>query len=162
MGALESVKTLVRPSLGLLLQRKHERAGQIRSEHQVGKWLTFLAGLPSTRSVVEIGTWSGAGGSALLAKAIHGRALADASVIGLEIDSRMVSVSKARLKRWPLYKVVSGTIVDIEGLDSRDLTAAEGPWFEQDKIKIGQAPNVLHALPEAIDLCLLDGGEFSS
>lgn len=162
MGALEKSKNLVMPLRVSYLRRKHERAGQIRAEHQVGKWLTFLSGLPSTRSVLEIGTWSGAGSSTLLANAMHGRGLPNSSVIGLEIDSRMVSVSKARLKHRPIYKVVHGRIVDFEDLDSWDLTAVERPWLRQDKMKMEQAPFVLHELPEAIDLCLLDGGEFSS
>lgn len=84
---------------------RHERAGQIRCHHQIGKWFTFLGGLPSTRSVVEAGTWSGAGSSTLRAEAMHRRARAGAKIIGPEIDARMVRIGKRRLKRWPVYTV---------------------------------------------------------
>lgn len=148
--------------LELLSRWWHERAGQMRRHHQIGKWLTFLGGLPSTRTVVEVGTWSGAGSSTLLAKAMHRRASAGAKIIGLEIDPRMVRISKSRLKQWPVYTVFHGTVVETADLDNRDLNAEERIWFEQDKSRISLAPNVLHLLPEKIDLCILDGGEFSS
>lgn len=47
--------------------RKIEALGQIQLSHDIGKWLTVLSSLSSTKTIVEIGTWSGAGSSAAIA-----------------------------------------------------------------------------------------------
>ena len=47
-------------------------------------------------------------------------------------------------------------------MDSKCLSDQETRWFETDVQAMLEAPNVLHTVPESIDLLVLDGGEFST
>ena len=59
-------------------------------------------------------------------------------------------------------KLIWGTVISIDDLNTQDLTGDEGKWLEDDVAALKNCPNVLHELPQSIDLLLLDGGEFST
>ena len=147
-------------ALSSFMQWRHETLGQLHRNSILGSWLHFLCGLPSVRTVVEFGTWSGAGSSSIIAKSLelkHG-----ALGIGLEVDLRMAKQASHRLRRYKNFRVVFGTSVSVEELDCNDLTPQELEWFQQDVSAMESAPVVKDLIPKEFDLCLLDGGEFSS
>lgn len=142
--------------------RKVEALGQIQPTHDIGKWLTVLSALSGTKTIVEIGTWSGAGSSAAIARGVLNNPNTDVSVIGYEVNKRMSEQSSKRLSKYPFFKVVYGSIVSVEELEVEELNGDEHSWLEMDKKWISDAPNVKGTIPAEIDLCLLDGGEFST
>lgn len=142
--------------------RKVEALGQIQLSHDIGKWLTVLSSLSSTKTIVEIGTWSGAGSSAAIAKAVLNNPNSEIAVYGYEVNKRMSEQSTKRLSKYPFYQVIYGSIVTVDELEVEELNGDEHSWLEMDKKWISDAPYVKNTIPSEIDLCLLDGGEFST
>lgn len=142
--------------------KKVEALGQIQLSHDIGKWLTVLSSLSSTKTIVEIGTWSGAGSSEAIAKAVLNNPNTDIAVYGYEVNKRMSEQSTKRLRKYPFYRVIYGSIVTVDELEVEELNVDEHSWLEMDKKWISEAPYVKKTIPSQIDLCLLDGGEFST
>ena len=123
-----------------------------------------MSSLDEIKTIVEIGTWNGGGSSMLIAKGVASNLskIQDTVVLGLEANGQMYKKAKNRIRKYQFYKVVHGHIVEVDELDSSNLTQSEVNWFEEDSQFIKNSPNVLSMLPESIDLLLLDGGEFST
>lgn len=143
-------------------QFKFENAGQIQSDSFIGQWLAMLVALPETKSIVEFGTWSGAGSSTIIAKSVEVKNDPETFVIGFELNERMARESKRRLKRFAFFSVIHGSVVTPDELETSNLSIEEQSWLEQDIAWLSESPYVLDVLPRSIDLCLLDGGEFST
>jgi hypothetical protein len=110
--------------------------------------------------VVEFGTWSGAGSSKIIGEALKHKPQAFA--IGFEVNQRMAHQSASRLRKYSNFEVVYGSAVGIEALDSTGLTQIEKEWLRKDIADMETAPFAESKIPNSFDLCLLDGGEFSS
>jgi len=138
--------------------------GQISKQSDIGRWILCLSSLSEVNSIVEIGTWNGAGSSRLIAKGVSlnpaklGRCL----VFGLEIDASKAKVAKKRLKRYKFFKVLHGRIIEESDFDTKGLVGNENKWLSQDLLNLRNCPNVLRSIPSEIDLLILDGGEFST
>ena len=159
------LKRILRTGLRLLLKITGLRSGQIKKYHEVGKWIQFLSSLSSVKTIVEIGTWNGAGSSMAIVRGVMSRPKKDRDqvhVFGYEINPVMAKAARRRLARFNFFNVVFGSLVSIDDLDRSNLNQAENLWLEQDEMWIQGAPNVIDSLPQNLDLLILDGGEFSS
>lgn len=137
--------------------------GQVSETHEVGRWIKLLASLDEVSVIVEIGTWNGLGTSRLLGEGVKSRARPDsARVIGLEANQKLFLTANTNLKKFEFFSVIWGTIVTESQLDNKDLSDAEKGWILQDIEDLKSTPYVLDAIPEHIDLLILDGGEFST
>jgi hypothetical protein len=132
-----SGKLLAKTLIGLLIRIKNSYSGQIRRNHEIGMWITFLASLPSVNSIVEIGTWNGKGSSKAIVRGVMLKSKPKrlpVTVCGYEINPEMAKSAGKVLRRFTFFKVT---------------------WMKN-------APNVYSTVPECIDLLILDGGEFST
>jgi hypothetical protein len=140
---------------------KHQSQGQIKSKSQLGMWIYLLSLDPKVRQIVEIGTWNGQGSTAIIRDAAVQR-LDSISVYSLEANKNIFDIARTNVPNDGVVNLLLGHIVSVSDLDTQMLTEEEMDWYLKDRKAIEQTPNVLGALPEAIHLCVLDGGEFSS
>jgi len=140
------------------------RRGQLQGNSEAGAWLKFLASRSDVRSIVEIGTWNGKGSSQLIAKGVKARTDSRTwpVVMGLEADAALAAKAQRHLRKYNFFDVIHGCIVTEADVDSENLTAQEVDWLNGDLSNMSKAPYVLAELPKAIDLILLDGGEFTT
>ena len=159
------LKRILRAGLRLLLKVRNFRSGQIKKHHEVGKWIEFLSSLSGVNTIVEIGTWNGAGSSMAIARGVVSRPKNDrdhVEVTGYEINPIMAKAARRRLARFSFFNIVFGSLVSIDDLDRSNLTQTEELWIKQDEKWIIAAPKVINSLPQKLDLLILDGGEFST
>jgi hypothetical protein len=159
------LKRILKACLRFLLKVRNFRSGQIKRHHEVGKWIEFLSSLAGIDSIVEIGTWNGAGSSMAIARGVVSRPKHDrdkVQVFGYEINPAMAKAARRRLARFGFFDVIFGSLVSIDDLDRSNLTHTEESWLKQDERWILGAPNVFNSLPQNLDLLILDGGEFST
>lgn len=140
------------------LQKKN---GQIHGDSSLGKWLTAAASDPAVSTIVEIGAWEGNGSTRVLREAVQ-RRFDTVSIVSLEASKPRFIRAKRRNKRYPFVKLIWGTVVAIDDLNTQDLKGDEGRWLRDDIAALKACPYVLHEIPQNIDLLLLDGGEFST
>jgi len=160
-----SGKLLAKTLIGLLIRIKNSYSGQIRRNHEIGMWITFLASLPSVNSIVEIGTWNGKGSSKAIVRGVMLKSKPKrlpVTVCGYEINPEMAKSASKVLRRFTFFKVIYGSVINIQDLDRNNLGETEKIWLEQDVAWMKNAPNVYSTVPECIDLLILDGGEFST
>lgn len=142
--------------------------GQISPKNEVGRWIYTLSSLEEVGSIVEIGTWNGRGSSKMIAQGVRAKlrlnpGLAELiRVTGFEVNYGMFKKSNAYLSKYPFFKVVYGSVIAREELDSFELSEEETGWFQQDFQSMAIAPLVEEFIPQSIDLLILDGGEFST
>jgi hypothetical protein len=141
------------------------RRGQVTRSSKIGSWITFLSSLSSTKTILDVGTWSGAGTTLCIAEGVRLRSnglLANVSVIGVELNEKFASMAKRRLRKFPFIRIIQGTLVESRQLDKESLSDEENAWLENDLQLMRDAPLVIDAIPLSLDLVILDGGEFST
>ncbi len=141
------------------------RRGQVTKASKIGSWITFLSSLSTTKTVLDVGTWSGAGTTLCIAEGVSSRRnelLADVSVIGVELNEKFAAMAKRRLRKFPFIRIIQGTLVGSSQLDKESLSDEENAWLENDLRLMRNAPLVIDAIPLSLDLVILDGGEFST
>ena len=111
--------------------------------------------------IVEIGTWKGRGSTAIIRRAALSRA-DPIAVYSLDANRVFYNIARKNIPKDGAVNLLMGRIVAVSDLDTQNLSAEEEEWYRADKQAIEEAPNVLGELPETIQLCVLDGGEFSS
>lgn len=135
--------------------------GQILANTPMGSWLRALVFDPEVGNIVEIGTWKGLGSTILLHNAARQRAERP-RIWSLEVNPDHLAVARSNVPDDGIVNLVLGSVVELESLDTADLSLQEQTWLESDSAAISSVPNVLSELPHEISLLLLDGGEFSS
>lgn len=138
-----------------------KKSGQIHGDGSLGRWLAATASDPAVSTIVEIGAWEGNGSTRVLREATQVR-LDVVSIVSLETSLPRFIRAQRRNQRYPHVKLIWGTVVAVDDLDTQDLSRDEGEWLRDDIVALKKCPNVLHELPQDIDLLLLDGGEFST
>jgi hypothetical protein len=137
--------------------------GQVSEKHEVGRWIRLLSSLDEVSTIMEIGTWNGLGTSKMIALGVESRvSQKEVEVLGLEANKRLFSKAESNLKEYGFYKVIHGTIVTEDQLDTSELSEREKEWILSDITDLGSTPLVLNRIPLKIDLLVLDGGEFST
>lgn len=142
--------------------------GQIQRGTKFGNILYDLCQKnPDIKTVIEIGTWYGAGSTECIISGLNDSKKEQITFITLETNKQMYNVAvdwwKNKLPSWA--QIIHGRIVDLNEMDSHNLGYQhqdEAKWFEEDKKSLSSCPNVLDQIPEKIDLLFLDGGEFTT
>lgn len=142
--------------------------GQILINTKFGKILYDLCCEdPNIKTVVEIGTWYGAGSTECIISGLENSKKEQITFITLETNKKMYDVAadywKNKLPDWA--QIIHGRIADLNEMDSNNLGYQhqdESKWFEEDKNSLSSCPNVIDKIPEKIDLLFLDGGEFTT
>lgn len=135
--------------------------GQVHLDSSLGMWIHCLTLDPRVQNIVEIGTWKGRGSTTIIRNAALSRGDSIA-VYSLEANKVFYDIARKNIPNDGVVNLLLGRIVNVSDLDTQDLSAEEEEWYSADKKAIEEAPDVLSELPETIELCVLDGGEFSS
>lgn len=132
--------------------------GQILPESEFGKLLTKLA--KESEVTCEIGTWFGNGSTLCL---YRGMTRPEQRLVTFEVDLTKVMIARNFLKNDPRIEFVHGTIVrsdEFQPFEHPDPKAERFYWPEFSAT--ANAPYRFDAVPEKIDLLVLDGGDWCS
>lgn len=139
--------------------------GQINRGSNLGETIYEIARQEDVNTIVEIGSWNGAGSTKCIRDAVLKRGK-PCKVLSLEAYE---SMHKPALENnQPMivgFDIVHGRIIEVEELnwfDHNSLSQDEKGWLQNDITNYKLCPNVMHLVPDKIDLLILDGGEFSS
>lgn len=138
-----------------------KKVGQINRGSDLGEKIYNLSKQDDVQTIVEIGTWNGCGSTKCIYDAVLGT---KKKVWSLECNKLRHEEAKINLGFLPPnFRLIHGTIVDAKELEPLMENLSEGlqQWLIEDLGWIRHTPNVLDQLPEKIDLCIIDGGEFS-
>ena len=136
-------------------------SGPINRGSFLGEYLFSLATCPEIKTVVEIGTWNGQGSTICLKEGIAGKS--DAVLYSVESNKHLFDVASKFHKDATNVKLIYGRVVDPVNIAvPENVSEMQMHWFQSDLADYYNCPCILSALPEKIDLLLLDGGEFSS
>jgi hypothetical protein len=139
------------------------KRGQVSERDELGRWIRHLSSLDESGIIVEIGTWNGLGTSKMIAEGVRSRtSYQGVKVIGLEANYNLYCQAKKNLAKHEFYETIWGTLVKSDQLDHANLNEVEKSWLAQDLVDLEKTPFVLDRIPGAIDLLVLDGGEFST
>lgn len=138
------------------------KIGQINRGSNLGEKIFRLSTQEDVQTIVEIGTWNGMGSTKCIYDAVVGT---KKQVWSLECNKLRHEEAKINLGFLPPnFKLIHGTIVTAQELipilESLDNETLKG-WLKEDIAWIRNTPNAMTLLPEKIDLCIIDGGEFS-
>jgi len=136
--------------------------GQINRGSKLGEIIYNLAKQKDIINIVEIGTWLGLGSTKCIYDAVMGTSK---QVYSLECNKLRLEEAKINLGfLTPNFRLMHGTIVDAVELEPLMETLENDTlkgWLKEDLNWLRITPNVLNQLPSKIDLCIIDGGEFS-
>lgn len=140
------------------------RRGQVTLQSDIGKWIKLICSLTEVKSIVDVGTWSGAGTTkcavdGVLAKS-DSRNLT--RITGIELNPVFAKKAAKRFSRHQFVEILNGSLVPASDLDVAQLSPEEEAWLEQDRSLLARAPLQLDKMPVEIDCLILDGGEFST
>jgi hypothetical protein len=155
LDILRKIKTWIKN------KKQQYSQGQIHLDSSLGMWIHLLSLDVKVQHIVEIGTWKGRGSTAIIRRAALSRA-DPIAVYSLDANRVFYNIARKNIPKDGAVNLLMGRIVAVSDLDTQNLSAEEEEWYRADKQAIEEAPNVLGELPETIQLCVLDGGEFSS
>lgn len=148
--------------------------GQINRGSTLGEWIYNLCKKDDVNVIVDIGTWNGLGTTKCIHDALIDSEKKGFTVLSLETNPEMHAKANMNLPATENFRLVLGRIIESEELIpvdslgdsyfSEKKTRKEDmeKWFKEDIENYRFVPNVLQEIPEKIDLCIFDGGEFSS
>jgi len=154
-------KKIVQRVIRLIFRKQ---TGQISMRTEIGRWIYLLSSLDGIESILEIGTWNGAGSSKLIACGVASNSLKKSSckAYGLEINRELSKIATKNLRKFSFFSVIHGRIIEVGHLDDSGLTGDEKNWLNEDIERLKSCRNVISSLPLHFDLVILDGGEFST
>lgn len=132
--------------------------GQINLGTPAGECMKSIASRPDVKTIVEIGTWNGAGST----KCIHAGMSAEDTLYSLECSRPMYESAVRLWKDKENVHLIFGRIIEEQEMDITNLSREETVWHTNDVAAMRECPNVINDLPKSIDLLVLDGGEFST
>ncbi|MCK9446494.1 hypothetical protein M0Q50_06445 [bacterium] len=134
--------------------------GQINRGSLLGEHIYNLSKKDDVNTIVEIGTWNGMGSTKCIYDAVIN---SNKDIWSLECNESRYKEAKTNLILLPKnFKLIYGTITKYDELVSLLNTINNETlikWLKEDLFWIKKAPFI--NLPEKIDLCILDGGEFA-
>lgn len=149
----------------------NEPSGQIMPDTNFGKVLTRLA--MNSNTIVEIGCWHGGGSTKCLAA---GLVRPEQRMWSVDVSPKMIAEARGRNPDERIT-FLCGTVLKPKECNPLNHGLYDGSW-EQSKPLIpsdqrmpeavaemkrtSEAPHVCDQLPEQIDLCLFDGGEYAT
>jgi hypothetical protein len=132
--------------------------GQINLSSLAGKCIEEIASKNDVNSIVEIGTWNGAGSTKCIASGMSNEDV----LYSIECDKGMYELSLSLWKEKENVHIIFGKIIEESEMDNANLSNRELQWYDTDVAAMRECPNVLDSLPKKIDFLVLDGGEFST
>ncbi len=148
--------------------------GQVESDSGFGTALCFLSSLPCFSSFLEIGTWNGLGSTRIIMNSLMERK-DDAFLLSIEACKPYYREALRNWRNVPhngklrlLYGRIAESFLTRAEVENH-LVFAEPmakQWFyatyEKELNIFHKAPDVTDALPDTIDVLLLDGSEYCS
>lgn len=132
--------------------------GQINLGTPAGEYMKDVASKSDVKTIVEIGTWNGAGST----RCIHA-GMSDTDVLySLECNRGMYDSALPLWQDKSNVHLLFGRIIEEQDMDDSDLSNEETQWYDNDIAAMRECSNVIDQLPSQIDLLVLDGGEFST
>jgi len=149
--------------------------GQINLNTNFGKLINKISSYEENKIFLEIGTWNGQGSTYCVMDSLLKRN-DKVKFYSLECNKskyiEAVNLWKNILKQQfnnGILNLLYGRIVEIEEIYKREeLKDLEGffndwyKWYDDDVENFEISENIENQLPEAIDVLILDGGEFST
>lgn len=151
--------------------------GQINRNTVTGEFIYNLCLLESNKTIVEIGTWNGAGSTKCIIDALLTR-FDEYKFYSLEVNKKMYDLAKtywdqALLSCNSLIKeqinILHGTVINKDEMipleeirNYNNYIKDWEKWYSDDIASFESCQNILNLIPEKIDVLLLDGGEFST
>jgi hypothetical protein len=134
--------------------------GQINLNTAAGDAILRIASQDDILSIVEIGTWNGAGSTRCVIEGIKNKP--EAIFYSLECDKQQYDQALSNVSPQNNVNLILGKIVEADELDVANLIGDEPLYLKNDLNAMADVPNVLDQLPLEIDFLILDGGEFST
>jgi hypothetical protein len=137
--------------------------GQINIGSPAGEVIRKISSREDVDTIVEIGTWNGAGSTRCVIDAL--RTNTKAKFYSLECNKGQFELAKLNnpnLSNLPNVNLIFGRIVNEEDLDILNLNQEEVGFLAQDVQAMRGCSNVIELLPSSISFLILDGGEFST
>ena len=134
--------------------------GQINLDSAAGDAIFKISSEDEVLSIVEIGTWNGAGSTKCVIEGIVNKP--QASFYSLECDRTRYELALTNITPQDNVHVILGRIVEVSDLDIVGLGEDEATWLAEDLKAMSEVSDVLEELPSKIDFLILDGGEFST
>lgn len=134
--------------------------GQINIGTLAGEVIRDISSREEITTIVEIGTWNGAGSTKCIIEGL--KINKNAKFYTLECNRNQFETAKLNDPNMPNINFIFGRIVNEEDLDDSNLSAEEVGWLAQDIQAMAECPNVIDLLPASISFLILDGGEFST
>jgi hypothetical protein len=132
---------------------------------------TFCDAIQSTistykpKNIVEIGTWKGLGSTKCIIDSILINNL-QCNFLSLESNLLFFQEATDNLKNYRNYvQLIHGRIVEIEDVLAyceKIKDKVNQDWLAADVQDINKNNNIINLIPNNIDFCLLDGGEYST
>jgi len=136
--------------------------GQLHKGTLIGSKIYELTKLPEISTIVDIGTWNGNGSTRCIYEGILHSGKKHYKVLSFEIDKNFYEQAKINLfPHLHNFDLIFGSLVTYEELVKQREIYGKHKWLEEDLKNISKAPYVFDIIPEKIDLCVMDGGEFS-
>lgn len=147
--------------------------GQINLDSKLGKIIYDFVKSDDIINIVEIGTWNGHGSTKCIKQSIIENDKREYYVYSLEVNPEMYKIANEEHK-LKNFNLILGRIIEVEDLkwfnwdeyfnspDGKHGNINKKDWLNEDIKYIKQTKNILHMIPETIDLLILDGGEFST
>lgn len=134
-----------------------QHQGQILPGSEFGKLLTRLA--QEAETIVEIGCWFGNGSTLCLHQ---GMTRQTQKMVTFEVDLIKLNYARLVLNNDPRVTFVHGTIVRLDEYQPLVPGSIGEEFYGGEKTACFNAPYRFDAIPEQIDLLLLDGGDWCS
>ncbi len=146
-----------------------DTTGQVNYEdNKLGRYLVDISGLPDVKTIVEIGTWNGAGTTRCILTGIKNSNKTDYDFTTLECSPEFYIIAiknNCKIINKNMHfihgKIVDEDLID-KWFDTSILSSEQYGWMLQDKGWMAEVPNVLDIIPQQIDFLVLDGGEYST
>ena len=145
------------------------KLGQITRNSILGNSLYLLSMRPEIRHIVEMGTWNGMGSTKCIIDGLSNRS-DNYRFVSVELYPDMYLEARNNLQDYLNDKIVllQGKIVEYEDtfwFDRKTIDPLDEHaklYLESDMKYLKTEKNVFDQVPKSIDLCVLDGGEYST
>lgn len=140
------------------------KTGQINRGSKLGEHIYELSKRNDVKFILDIGTWNGLGSTKCILDAVKKSNIIK-YVWSLECNKIKHEEAKINLGLIPpTFKLIHGSLINYKELENikktHELFGDEPKWIEEDIAWIRNTP-LFEEIPENIDLCIIDGGEFS-
>ncbi len=144
--------------------------GQINLDQQIGQAIRDLVSLPTTRSILEIGTWTGHGSTKCIVEGLKQKPADSYVFYSLEANTEKCALARGLYKDVPNVHILDEVILNGRQPDEYSIfpellfNPTFQHWHDVDIQNMVGKKLFLERpeLPAVFDIVLLDGGEFTT